>query len=209
MLLNVLGVAAEKGHEQPAVAGVLIAQQPKQAAAFEDFGHLAAAPFFGDQPPAAFATELQKPLVEVRIVEVAGDGVHRKAERPEGDVADLPVAEVPAENQHRPAAAQRPHGRVAVAEDEDVGHRIAADFPRQLHDLDDHAEQMPPHADDQSLDLGFRTFGKRQPQVFPRDVSPHRLLRQHAGKQEGQPVGQPRGRADRQRRDDGGDRAER
>ena len=74
--------------------------KPTVAAAAEHVGHLCGRPLLVDDPLALFFADAQQPVVDVRVVERAGDAGGFKAERRQHVAEDFPVAVMAGEQDH-------------------------------------------------------------------------------------------------------------
>ncbi len=146
----------------------------------------------------------------MRIVQIASDHTHRHAEQTERSVRHFPVAEVTADHHHRATGRERSPARLpAVAVLNGVEEIALAHLSWKLHDLDDHSEEMHPHAADVVVDDRVRRLRSQSlPQVVSRDVVASHLARQHAMKDERQTLGQFASTRRRQHLHDADDRAE-
>ena len=83
--------------------------------------------------------------IEIGVVEVSRDSVGGKAEDAQRVAAQLEVAEVPGDDDHRPLADQQPHQRGHVAERDVFPPVRLVDLPRHVGHFQHQQEQVFPH----------------------------------------------------------------
>ena len=180
MDLKVEAGLPKKIDEQAAEPASWIAHESQVPAAFQRRQHVGPAPFLGNETVSRLLAEFHEPAVEVRIVEIAGDDTHRKSEHSERADGNFPISIMPAHDDHGPPAAEEPHVFIAAFELDHVGTIIEPQLPPHLHDLDDHPEEMHPHAADDVVDLGLAVPG---PEGLPDVVAGDVVAREFPGQQ--------------------------
>jgi hypothetical protein len=163
---------AEELDEQPLRTGVLVGQRGQNAA-------------LGEHPPDALVVVvlvedlLQRPLaeaaaeevVEVGVVELAGDGEGAEAEQAQGVAGHFPVAEVPGRQHQRPARQELVHERPALVEVEVAPPGADVHGPRQLHDVDQEPAAVPVDGPDPRVALAGVEFREGVPEVVVGDLA--------------------------------------
>ena len=102
---------AEEIHPAALLAGVLIGQEGHRAAAGEHVENLIVAAVLGDDVLAGRAAEAGQKAVQVHVVQRPGHRVRRKAQHAQGVPAQLEIAHVTGDDDHRARPDQQPHER--------------------------------------------------------------------------------------------------
>ena len=93
--------------------------------------------------------------VEVGIVERPGNGVGAEAEQPEHVAGDFPVAEMPGDDERRPAREYAVEDRRRPADVDEIFPVVGMHAPRHVHHFHDHDAKMQVAAAHEVVDLGL------------------------------------------------------
>ena len=161
------GATVEEVDEYALFAGVLIGDESDGATGFEDIGDFLECAGFGEDALAAALADAEDPVIDVGVVEGAGDGGGVEAEGGQKVSEDFPVAVMAGE--HDQAAVfveEQAEGGVEVVEGGDFGPVVVADEAGGEEHFDAELEELAHGAFGDEAALGFGEFGECKPEVF-------------------------------------------